>query len=497
VQRPHDRKTVDPIEETMVMRRMRGFMGILLAMGALAGCAGDAQPDPDVLARAGNQFLRVEQAATLLAEQNELPGQPEVVRALADLWIDYTLLAQAAVEDSTLSQVDLSPLARQQVDRERVLRLRDNVITVDTIVSDAELEAAYRQEAPGTSVRARHILLVAPQGATDAQRDSLVTVARSLRQQILEGADFAALATQYSQDPGSAVQGGDLGFFERGQMVAAFDQAAFALEPGEISEVVESPFGLHLIKVEEKEVPAFDAIREQFRIQFIQTRIAAAEADYLASLEGPANVEIVDGAYAVVREMAQRPQLRLSGRAANRPMVTFVGGEYTAGEFREWVQGQPPALRAQIEAVQDEQLEGLLRSLARERLLVAEALKQGVEVPADEQATILAEARSRFVAATRAMGLADVVAGPGETMQQAVDRVVMATLGSMLRGEQDVIPLGAISYALRERTASEVFDPAVLVAANRVSELRGGGMLPPGLQIPGMPPGAQMQPGTP
>lgn len=478
------------------MTQMHRLPGILLAAGVLAACAGDGQPEADVLARAGGHLLRIEPAAALLAEQDELPGQPEVVRALADLWIDYTLLAQAALEDSTLSQVDLSPLTRQQLDRERVLRLRESVLDVDTTVTDEELESAYRQEAPGTSIRARHILLTFPQDAADAQRDSVVALAASLRTQAAQEADFAALAQEYSQDPGSAVQGGDLGFFQRGQMVEAFDRAAFALEPGEVSEVVESPFGLHVIKVEEKEVPSFDEIRDQYRIQFIQQRIASAETDYLATLEAPANVQVAEGAYSVVREMAERPALRLSNRAGERPLVTFQGGEYTAGEFREWVQGQPPSLRSQIQGVQDEQLEGLLRSLARERLLVAEAQEQGIAIPQAEQDTILAEARRRFVEATAAMGLSGVEPQEGESMEDAVQRVVMSTLGSMLRGDRDVIPLGAISYALRESATAEVFDPAVAEAARRVNEIRGGpgGMIPPGMQVPGMPPGAPMQP---
>lgn len=477
------------------MKQMHRLPGILLVAATLAACAGDGQPEPDVLARAGDHLLRVEPAATLLAEQDELPGQPEVVRALADLWIDYTLLAQAALEDSTLSQVDLTPLTRQQVDRERVLRLRESVLQVDTTVTDEELEAAYRQEAPGTSIRARHILLTFPQDATDAQRDSVAALAASLRTQAAGGADFAALAEEYSQDPGSAVQGGDLGFFQRGQMVEAFDRAAFAMEPGDVSDVVESPFGLHVIKVEEKEVPSFEEIRDQYRIQYIQQRIAAAEMGYLEALEAPANVQIEEGAYSVVREMAERPAIRLSNRAAERPLVTFQGGEYTAGEFREWVQGQPPSLRSQIQGVQDEQLEGLLRSLARERLLVAEAEEQGIMVPQEEQDTILAEARRRFVEATAAMGLTGVTPQEGESMEAAVQRVVMSTLGSMLRGDRDVIPLGAISYALREGATAEVFDPAVVEAAQRVNEIRGGqGMVPPGMQVPGMPPGGTMQP---
>lgn len=98
-------------------------------------------------------------------------------------------------------------------------------------------------------VRARHLLVAVPAGADAAVAREAEQRIRDLLQQIRSGADFAQLAQRHSADV-NAPQGGDLGYFSRGKMVPAFEAAAFALRPGEVSEPVRSPYGWHLIKLE-------------------------------------------------------------------------------------------------------------------------------------------------------------------------------------------------------------------------------------------------------
>jgi peptidyl-prolyl cis-trans isomerase C len=104
----------------------------------------------------------------------------------------------------------------------------------------------------GESVRASHILIAVPKGADAAAKAQARAKAEGVLKDVKAGKDFAALAKEHSADPGSAAQGGDLGFFQQGQMVGPFNDAAFSLAPGAISDVVETDFGLHIIKVVEK-----------------------------------------------------------------------------------------------------------------------------------------------------------------------------------------------------------------------------------------------------
>ncbi len=119
-------------------------------------------------------------------------------------------------------------------------------------------------------IRARHILIKVPPDADEQQRAEARKKAEDALAKVQKGGDFAKLAQQISEDAGSASKGGDLGLFSRGKMVPAFDAAAFALEPGAVSDVVESPFGFHIIKVEDK-LPGGQKPLEAVRQEIVQT----------------------------------------------------------------------------------------------------------------------------------------------------------------------------------------------------------------------------------
>ena len=135
-------------------------------------------------------------------------------------------------------------------------------------LTEAEVKEYYEKnkgqfEAPA-AVKARHILIGPDAKAAD--KDKAKADARAKAEEILKkvrsGADFGQIAKQASKDPGSAKQGGELGWFQKGVMIKAFEEAAFALNKNEVSAVVETEFGFHIIKVEDKKDSGFLPLKE-------------------------------------------------------------------------------------------------------------------------------------------------------------------------------------------------------------------------------------------
>src|SRR5437660_8391739 len=134
----------------------------------------------------------------------------------------------------------------------RYLLIDVDAIRAKIVVPSADIERAYNNSIDTYStpeqVRASHILL-----KTEGKDDAAVKAkAEDVLKQAKAGADFAALAKKYSEDEGSAKNGGDLDYFGHGKMVAEFDAAAFTMQPGQISDLVKSQFGYHIIKVTDR-----------------------------------------------------------------------------------------------------------------------------------------------------------------------------------------------------------------------------------------------------
>jgi hypothetical protein len=439
--------------------------------GACDGIGQAMTSHTDILARAAGHELTIEQAAGLVAPHEHIPAQAEVVDAIATLWVDYTLLATAAAQDSTLANVDLDLLLGPYMEQEVVYRLREEVIEVDTAITEDELRQRFEATQPGAEVRARHILLRVAADAPQEQRDSVRTLAAELQQRAAAGEDFAGLAREFSQD-GSATQGGDLGFFGRGAMVAPFEEAAFALQPGEISGIVETPFGLHIIKVEERRSASFDEQKDQFRAQDAQRRLQEAADAYVTGLTDTLNITLQEGAVQNAKEMARNPSMELRGRASERALVRYEGGELSAQEFLDVMRGWDAQNRTRLSSGPDAEMQQVLEGLTRNEVLVGEARKQGLDLTPTEQDSLRRGLQTQLRMAVSQAGLTSIQPQDGETMNQAIERKVNAYLEAILRGEQNVVPLGPIAFSLRQQYGGEVFERATAPTVAQIEMAR-------------------------
>lgn len=470
----------------MKIRRWTRPSAALAAALALGACGGEPS-DEGIVARVDDYELTVDEAVELLVDEERLPTEAAVVESLAELWIDYTLLAEAVAEDSTFSDLDVEPLVMRQVGQMMVFQLRDSVMQVDTFITDQELQALYEEESPEVELRASHIMLRPPVGADQAAVDSVRAELEELRQRILAGGDFAALARQHSQDPGSAAAGGDLGFFGRGDMVAAFEQAALALEPGEVSGVVRTPMGLHIIRLDERRMREFDEVAPRFRSQVQARMVQEAESVFVSGLVDRASPEVTEDAAEIVRELAANPAAGLTGRAAGRDVVEWDGGSITVGEVKELLQLESPTLRQQVAEGGDQLIDDFLQSLARRELLIEEAEAAGLRPARDSIAVLVDDAREQLRDAARRLGLMELDQAPGEDREIAIQRAVNEALASNLSGATQVVPLGLVGFQLRRGRSATTVGDGVGEVIVEIARIRAARQLAPAEDVPILP----------
>ena len=142
---------------------------------------------------------------------------------------------------------------------------------------------------------ARHILITAKETEPKADKDRKRAKLVQIQKQLKDGANFADLAKQFSDCP-SKERGGDLGFFPRGQMVKPFEQAVFKMMPGDVSDIVETEFGYHLIKLEEKKpakTVSFDEAKAKITAYLTQEKVTGNIEAFLAEAKGKSTIKIV------------------------------------------------------------------------------------------------------------------------------------------------------------------------------------------------------------
>jgi parvulin-like peptidyl-prolyl isomerase len=467
--------------------RAKGIvLGLVVLLGACETESGR------VLARADGHELTVDQMVEILARQNTVPNQADVVDELANLWIDYTLLGLSAREDSLFTTLDLDPLLRPQLDQEMINEYMNSAVEPDTAISDEDLRALWEADPPADSVRAQHILLAIPGQATQAQLDSVTGLAVLLQERATAGESFEALAGQYSDDNGSAIQGGDIGFFSRGMLMPSFEEAAFSLAVGEVSAPVLSSLGLHVIKVTDRRAATFEGARSAFRDSVVLGRLRAADSTLLAQIDQEGEIEIDVGAVDIMRELARNPRASLSRRAASRTLVSYRGGSYSVSDALLLLNTQQTNLPGQLAVAPDEALNDLLNRLGQSRILLERAAEAGITPDRARLDSLDSITRERVRAVTEELGLRGIAPLEGETADEALDRTTLQLLREISAGTRSVIQMSAIMVALRREADWEVLGASTGATVERIDDLRGAvadAATQPGPVLPSAPPG--------
>jgi parvulin-like peptidyl-prolyl isomerase len=238
------------------------------------------------LRRSVGEFADAQVDEYLAAQMRDLVAS-SVNISEAEIWDDYV----RENDNATIKYVRFTPAYYS----EQKPPTSEAAITAWTAGNEDRLTTEYeankhRYTNLEKQVRARHILIRASSHATAEQKAEAKQRAEALQQRAAKGEDFAELATKHSGDPISGKTGGDLGFLEKGTMPESFDDALFSMEVDEISEVVETPFGFHVIQVvamREGDVPAEEAKQELaealYRSDWLGAVARKAAADTLAS----------------------------------------------------------------------------------------------------------------------------------------------------------------------------------------------------------------------
>jgi peptidyl-prolyl cis-trans isomerase C len=198
-----------------------------------------------------------------------------------------------------MNQMNLSEVTlRSQIKKDlTVQQLVEKEILVKVVVSDEDSKSFYAGHPEHfqqkEKVKASHILIKSEADTDPVSKDERRKKLEALKKRIENGEDFASLAKEFSQCP-SAEKGGDLGYFERGKMVKPFEDAAFSMKPGEVSDIVVTPFGFHLIKVtdrSEARTISYDESKERIQQHLQRVKFLEAKNVYVGNLKEKNKVE--------------------------------------------------------------------------------------------------------------------------------------------------------------------------------------------------------------
>ena len=278
-------------------------------------------------------------------------------------------------------------------------------------------------------IRASHILLMTDGEAEEELKESEAEAAEVL-EKVRGGADFAGLARRYSEDPGTADKGGELGWVTRGQMVPDFEKQAFLLEPGQISDVIKTEYGFHIIKVHERQdaqIQSFEEVKEEIRAELVQ------EQNYLN------RTKFTDEALVVARKHGK--DLEAAGRELDIPVDAFE--KFARAQPPGWLSGSQTLLNAIFQADDGEVFSASNESEATTIVVVTEVLPSRdleFDEAKEESASSFIRDESRRLAEERAETIVSQAREANGNLRRVANRYRLRTRKSDFVTGRDAIP---------------------------------------------------------
>ncbi len=344
---------------------------IVLSLIGLLFVLGCSKKEDQVVARVGDQTITVAdlnaraKGVTYTSWDDELKKRQDILNGLIDDRLMIIAARESGLNEDPAFQKNMSSAERNIL----LENLYQKEIIEKCKPSEKEIRDAY--EKMGWELRARHILV-----STEEE-------AKNLRQQIADGADFAELAKEHSRDPSNKDKGGDLGYFGWGKMVPTFQETVYAMEIGEVSAPVQSDFGWHIIKLEDRRtVDRRDWEEEKSRIdrKITSDRSKVRAEEYVTALKEESNIQIdSEGAQALLNNLMAKKTAATDFTAEQLEMtlVTFKDGSWNIDDFLKEFQNVPPMYQPRVRDLND--LEALVKNILTGLLLDKRARQIGLQ----------------------------------------------------------------------------------------------------------------------
>lgn len=447
----------------------RAIAPAVVLSGGLLGC--DRARDlftahAGTAAEAAGQKLSAERLAQIMSSAKGVRLTREAAELVANVWIDYTLLSQAVARgelpDDSASVADA---VWPEVAEIKGTRWHDTLMARRSAMPPSAVDSVYRQNDQRLF---QHILFAARSNAADTLRSAKRKQAETTLTRLRKGVGFGRLASQLSEDPGSRSDSGYLPLGPRGRFVAPFDSAAWLLEPGETSDVVETPYGYHILRR-----PGLEEVRGRLGDMLVTQVGMRLDSMYMDSLAAANEVEVVRDAPALMRTAIRNPGDAVESA---KPLVRFTGGALTTRDYLRWVNALPPQYSARLRTADDSALNQFATALAQNTLLLRDAEAGGIRITAEEWTELTQRYRAQLDTLRRDMGL-----DAPELTDQSVPATQRATLAAdkvtayfdrLDDGKSRLRQLPAsLATVLRGRLPSRVDDAGVNRALELAKEL--------------------------